>query len=317
MLKGVLFALSACFIWGLIFVIPEFMQGYSPVEIVVCRYLFYGGISLLFLLKARLKNSCVYPFSVWIKALFLSILSGYYFWVILGIRYSSPEVCALILGISPITIVFYGNWKEKEGNFKLLIFPSFLIVIGLIIINIPRILMNNFSVEYVIGLICSLISLISWSAYVVLNSRFLKRNSYIAPSDWATIQGVSTLFWVVICSVLWTLSFGAELDLQKYFNWNYDAISFFAGCAILGLLCSWFGGVLWNKATVCLPVSIAGQLMIFETIFGISFVYILTQEAPNLMECAGMILLLGSVIYGIRTLNSQPHRSLDDELQLG
>lgn len=185
MFKGIAFALSACFIWGLIFIIPQFMSSFSSIEIALGRYLFYGGISILFLLKARLQGFCRYPLSVWIKALYLSLLSGYYLWVI---------VCSL-------------------------------------------------------GCV------------------------------------------VFLCD---------KLDAQKYFTWNHDSISFFIGCGILGLLCSWVGAVFWNKASVYLTVSLTGQLMVFETIFGVLFVYTLDQQLPSLMECCGIVLLLGAVICGIR-----------------
>lgn len=305
MFKGIAFALSACFIWGLIFIIPHFMSSFSSIEIVLGRYWFYGGISLLFLLKARLQGFCCYPLSVWIKALYLSFLSGYYLWVVLAIRYTSPEVCALVLGTSPIAIAFYGNWKQKEGNFKLLIVPSFLILIGLIMINAPHIIMTNSPLEYTIGLICSFLSLASWSVYVVLNSRFLKNNPLIRSNDWATIQGVTTLFWAIICGLACSVFLWDTLDMEKYLSWNQDTKSFLIGCATLGLLCSWVGATLWNKASVYLPVSLAGQLMIFETIFGVLFVYLLNQQIPALIECVGVMLLLGAVIYGIQTLTPQ------------
>lgn len=303
--KGIVYALTACFIWGLIFVIPQVMSGFTSLEITLGRYLFFGGISLLFLLKQGLKG---FPFSIWLNALFLSLLSGYYLWVILGIRYASAEICALILGISPITIAFYGNWKQKEGSFKRLIFPSILILIGLIMINAPHIILTNAPWEYTIGLICSVISLLSWSVYVVLNSRFLKNNPHIRAKDWATMQGVATLAWVIICSLVGLIFVGGELDIQRYLAWNDDTIRFYAGTATLGLLCSWLGASLWNKASLYLPVSFAGQLMIFETIFGILFVYALKGELPALLECTGILLLLGAVILGIRVL--RPAHSL-------
>lgn len=309
MLKGIVYALSACFIWGLIFIIPHFMSSFSSIEIAFGRYVFFGSASLLLLLKARLQGFCRYPLSIWIKALFLSFLSGYYLWVVLGIRYASPEICALILGTSPITIAFYGNWKQKEGNLNVLILPSLLILIGLMMINIPHIIVTKSSWEYSMGLICSFISLFSWSVYVVLNSRFLKTHSDMNSNDWATIQGVTTLFWVMMCGLAYFL-LGGRLDVQKYCNWNPDTCAFFGGCATLGLLCSWVGAFLWNKASVYLSVSLAGQLMIFETIFGIVFVYMLNQQLPTLMECSGIILLLGAVIYGIRTLSPSPQHAL-------
>lgn len=306
MFKGIGLALSACFIWGLIFIIPHFMSHFSSLEIAFGRYLFYGGISLILYLKARLSGFCCYPLSIWIKAFYLSFLSSYYLWVVLAIRYTSPEVCALVLGTSPITIAFYGNWKQKEGNFKSLLLPSFLIMIGLIMINAPHIIMTNSPLEYTIGLICSLVSLASWTFYVVLNSRFLKNHPLVASNDWATIQGLATLLWIAICALTCSIFLGDKLNIQKYFTWNQELMSFLIGCAILGLLCSWVGGVLWNKASVFLSVSLAGQLMIFETIFGVLFVYMLNQQMPSLTESSGIVLLLSAVIYGIRALSPQP-----------
>lgn len=305
MFKGILFALSACFIWGMIFVIPQYMHSFSPVEIALCRYMFYGAVSLIFLLKAYLSGLCRYPLSVWLQGFFLSFLAGYYLWVVLAIRYTSPEICALILGTSPITIAFYGNWKQGEGNFKLLIIPSCLILIGLIMINAPHIMITSSPWEYTLGLICSLLALASWSLYVVLNSRYLKNNPQINSNDWATIQGVTTLGWVFLACIISAAFLWDQIDFQRYLSWNEDTKSFYFGCATLGLFCSWIGGALWNRASVYLSVSLAGQLMIFETIFGILFVYILNLEVPSLMESVGITLLLGAVIYGIRLLSPQ------------
>ncbi len=75
---------------------------------------------------------------------------------------------------------------------------------------------------------------------------------------------------------------------------------FLLGSATLGLLCSWVGAFLWNKASLHLPVSLAGQLTIFETIFGVLFFYLLTMTLPSTIEVIGIIILLAAIIYGIR-----------------
>lgn len=64
--------------------------------------------------------------------------------------------------------------------------------------------------------------------------------------------------------------------------------------------------MMWNKASTLLPVSLAGQLMIFETIFGVIYVFILNWQAPSFLETFGIILLLGAVIHGIRVLTPHP-----------
>lgn len=302
MFNGIVFALGACFIWGLIFVVPQFMSSFSSIEITLGRYLFYGTVSTLIFCKSKFQGRCRYPRSIWMKALTFSLIStiGYYSFVVLALRYSTPAICALILGISPITIAFYGNWKEKETTFRSLIIPSLLILFGLILINIPHFETSASPTSYFLGLICSFLALIAWSWYVVANSRFLKQHPDVRSSDWSTLIGVATLFWVMVITLLLTLFFENQLHLEKYFTPTREVTHFLIGSAILGLLCSWLGAFLWNRASLHLPVSFAGQLTIFETIFGVIFVYTLQQQLPPLMEGIGILFLLIAIVYGIR-----------------
>lgn len=290
MIKGIVYALAACLIWGLIFVVPGFMTAFSSLEVALGRYTVYGIISLLIFFRAK----CRYPLSIWIKALFFSLMStmAYYLFLVLALRYANPAICALILGVSPITIAFYGNWKEREIPFKSLIIPSILILVGLVIINIPHFEGGGLSSSYVFGLGCCLISLIAWSWYVVANSRFLNTHPEVSSSDWSTLIGVASIVWVAIFALI----FKNQIDISPRPEWK----SFIIGSAILGLLCSWVGAFLWNRASLYLPVSLAGQLTIFETVFGVIFVYILAGHLPPMMESIGIVVLLLAVVYGIR-----------------
>jgi drug/metabolite transporter (DMT)-like permease len=317
MFWGIVFALCACFIWGLIFVVPQFMTGFTAIEIALGRNLVYGIVSCLIFAKAQWQRSCRYPRSIWLKALYFSIIStiGYYTFLVLALRFSTPAVCALILGISPITIAFYGNWKQKETTFRSLIIPSLLILIGLAIINIPHLEATESLGAYILGLICCCFALTAWSWYVVANARFLKNHSHVRSSDWSTLIGVVTLFWVMLFALILGLFFQDQLHLQKYIIMNDELIHFFCGSAVLGLLCSWLGAFLWNKASLHLPVALSGQLTIFETIFGVLFVYTIQGHFPPLLESIGIVILLLAIIYGIhqfarkKTYNHQltPH----------
>lgn len=301
MSKGVIYALAACFIWGLIFVVPQYMTGFSSIEVALGRYFLYAIISCAIFLRAKLQNKCRYPRTIWLQALGFSLIStiGYYTFVVLALRYATPAVCALVLGISPITIAFYGNWKQKETTFRSLLIPSALILIGLVLINIPHFKSTSSPSSYVLGLFCSLLALTSWSWYVVANSRFIKHNPTVRSSDWSTLIGVTTLFWVIAFAIV-LLFFENQLQLEKYITPSPALINFLIGSAILGLLCSWLGAFLWNRASLNLPVSLAGQLTIFETIFGVLFVYTLDRHAPPPLEALGIVVLLLAVVYGIR-----------------
>lgn len=306
--KGIACALAACFIWGLIFIIPQYMEGFSPIEVALGRYFFYGVISAVIFIKAMFSDSFRYPLQIWIKASTLALVSsmGYYTCIVLALRFCTPAICALILGISPITIAFYGNWKQKECSYKSLILPSVLICIGLLVINAPHILSHDSPTTFVQGLIFAFLALLGWTWFAVVNSQFLKQHSDISPTQWSTIIGVATLFWVLLFAGILIGFFGEELGIQKYQISDPELIQFLIGSSILGLLCSWVGASLWNKACVYLPISLAGQLMVFETIFGLLFFYALEQQLPPLLEALGIVFFLVAIIYGIRVSSRQP-----------
>jgi drug/metabolite transporter (DMT)-like permease len=297
MLKGISFALSACLIWGLIFVVPQFMQGFNSIEVAAGRYLFYGIISLFLFWKIDKR----YSFRIWRKALLYSLIFavGYYPCVVLGLRYATPAICALIMGIGPITIALYGNWKEKEHSFRSLALPSLLILTGLVCINGPEVVANGISLNYLWGIAACFCALLTWSWYVVANARFLK-DRQISSSHWSTINGVATLFWTLLFVLGFALFFPENIDKGKYLALTPQLTAFLLGSAILGIICSWAGIFLWNKATLYLPLSFAGQLTIFETIFGLLFFYLLEQRLPPALEGVGIALFLGAIAYGIR-----------------
>lgn len=307
--KGTAYALGACFIWGLIFIVPLYMEGFTTIEIALGRYLTYGMISLVILLRTYFQGTYSYPLGIWVKAIGFSFACtmNYYIFVILSVRYSTPAICALILGIAPISIAFYGNWRHKECSYQSLIMPSLLVLLGLIVINAPYIIETPAASTHLLGVFCALWALMAWSWYVVENSAFLKKNPEIDSGNWSTLIGVSTLFWVFVLGAVTTVFFEEQLDFNKYIQPGPQLVHFLAGCAVLGFLCSWLGAYLWNKASLYLPVSLAGQLMVFETLFGISFVYGLDQSLPPEIEFLGMTFLLIAIIYGIRVSSHAHH----------
>lgn len=313
MYKGIAYALSACFIWGLIFVIPEFMENFSPIEIALGRYFFYGSVSLFILTKLRVRGLCKYSASTWRKAFQFSLIITifYYTCVVLAVQHASPAMCALVLGISPITIAFYGNWKQKECSFRSLILPSVLIIVGLVVINAPKLMDNEAPDNYLFGLLCAFLALLAWSWYVVANARFLKDNPQIATHNWSTLIGTATFFWTIVFGfVVWEF-FEEYLEVEKHFTYSMELNNFLIGCAILGLLCSWVGAFLWNTASRYLPVPLAGQLTIFETVFGVLFVYLLDNDYPPQQESLGIALLLVAIILGIKaSLKSTPQHAV-------
>ena len=309
---GIAYAITACLIWGLIFIVPQFMIGFSFIEIALGRYFFYGVVSGFVLLKTRWERPGRYSLAIWGQAMLFSMTSTflYYTCLILALRYATPAVCALLLGLCPITSSVYGAWRERERHFRHLILPSLLILIGLVMINVPYLSQSAMPSSYILGLMFCLVSLACWSWYVVANIHFLKAHPEIASSDWSTLVGVATLVWTAIFGtvLVWMAD---PNDLVKYTVWTPALGRYLIGSAVLGFFCSWLGAFLWNRASLRLPVSLAGQLTIFETIFGALYVYLLDWRFPPLVECCGILLFLIAITFGIRQSGSKTEVVMD------
>lgn len=306
--KGIAYALGACFVWGLIFVAPLFMEGFSPIEIAIGRYTVYGSLSLAILLRGMMQGASHYSFSIWIRAIgFSFVLSlGYYPALILSIRYANAAVAALISGLAPIAIAFYGNWRERECNFRALLLPSILILCGLVLINAPHLHASAVPVDYLLGLGFAVLSLCAWVGYVVANSRFLKNNPQIEPGEWTTLIGVGTLFWTAFSVLIIGFFYLEYFEPQYYSTDNPEFVAYIITCIMLGLICSWLGQFFWNKASIYLPVSLAGQITVCETIFALCFVYAVEQRLPPQGEVVGIMLFLFAILLALRGARGRP-----------
>lgn len=303
MFKGILLTLSACFIWGLIFVIPTFLNEFSSLEIALGRYFFFGVISLFFFGGVCFRKLINYSLEIWIKALLFALIANilYYTCLVFAVQYANAAIATLIAGIAPVVIAFYGNWKENGSSCNKLILPALLIIAGLITVNVEDLFGQEpltFSYEYVLGLVCAFLALLFWSWYVVANTQFLKECPSMSYFEWSTMLGVATFFWVMLALLL-TLVFLDLSHLQKFVQITDELKLFFALTAILGCLCSWLGSYLWNSGCTLIPMSLGGQMTIFETLFGLSFVYFVDQRLPTYLECCGIILMLAAIVYSM------------------
>ena len=67
--------------------------------------------------------------------------------------------------------------------------------------------------------------------------------------------------------------------------------------ALLGVaaLASIFGNALWNRMTRLLPLTLVGQMILFETLFALIYGFLWEQRFPTLLEAAAFVLVVLSV----------------------
>ncbi len=312
---GLVFTICACFVWGAIFVVPEYLIDFSGVEVVLGRYLIYGIISCALFFRKGFKKARQIPKRAWVMALVFALFSNilYYLGIIGGIRFASAPLVVLVIGMAPIFIALYGNWHVREISYKSMVFPSAWIVFGLIMINVAEIdwtFTTNSLQQYLLGMFGVLVALIAWSWYAVHNARFLKRHPHIPSTDWSTLIGICTLFWAIGMGVLYGFILKKDLDFTKFTSWSNETARFLVGVILLGVICSWLGCYLWNRASIYLPSSLMGPFLIFESLFGLLFVYTFESRFPSVIEVIGVVSMLGGVLLSIRVFRKQQRRAL-------
>ena len=68
----------------------------------------------------------------------------------------------------------------------------------------------------------------------------------------------------------------------------------------MGLLTSWLATVCWNAASRRLPASTVAQLIVFETLFALTYAFALRGQWPEPLTLAGIVLLVAGVVIALR-----------------
>lgn len=311
MFLGFFFALAACFLWGTIFVVPQSLAEFSLMEVALGRYAAYGLLSLgLFLFKGPLYFFKRYPLKIWTMAFTFALVANivYYIGVVIGLRYATPPITVLVVGLCPILAALYGNWEVKETPFRNLTLPCLAIGFGIFLVNFTEINegAHGFDFkEYLIGITGAIVALVSWSWFAVKNAQFLKANTEMPRTDWATLIGVASLFWATLLTIFLSIGQTPLIDVAKFTTLCPSFYKFLIGMTILGVVCAWLGCFLWNHASTLLPLSIMGPFIIFETIFGLTFVFIYESRFPSYLESFGIISMLAGISLAVLSLRKK------------
>lgn len=313
MISGVLYALLAGLMWGLIFVGPLIVPEYPAVLQSMGRYLALGLIALpiAWLGRVRLRQL---GRKDWVTALTLTMMGNLIYYVCLAsaIQRTGAPVSTMIIGTLPVVIPVFANllYSQRDGKLSWWrLSPALVLIgIGLLCVNISELnqgLPDFSGWRYGSGIALALISVVCWAWYALSNARWLRENPDKHPMMWATAQAlvtlpVSLLGYIVAC--LWLN--GQTPDFALPFG---PRPAVFIGLMIaIAVLCSWVGALCWNVASQKLPTVILGPLIVFETLAGLLYTFILREEFPPLLTVSGIALLIIGVVIAVRSKPQKP-----------
>ena len=306
MISGVLYALLAGLFWGLIFVGPLIVPDYPAALQSTGRYLALGIIALplAWLGRARLRQLTR---SDWFTALWLTIMGNLVYYVCLAsaIQRTGAPVSTMIIATLPVVIPVCANLLYSQRDGKLAwrrLAPALLcIALGLGCVNIPELRhgLPNFSGwRYGSGIVLAFTSVACWAWYALRNARWLRENPDKNPMMWATAQALVTLPVSLVGYIAACLWLGVQ---QPDFTLPFGPrpLVFITLMFTIAVLCSWVGALCWNIASQRLPTVIVGPLIVFETLAGLLYTFVLRQSLPPLLTVCGIVLLVGGVLMAV------------------
>ena len=296
MISGVLYALLAGLMWGLIFVGPLIVPEYPAMLQSMGRYLALGLIALpiAWLGRVRLRQLARRD---WLTALMLTMMGNliYYFCLASAIQRTGAPVSTMIIGTLPVVIPVFANLLYSQRDGKLAwgkLAPALICIgIGLACVNIAELnhgLPDFDWARYTSGIVLALVSVVCWAWYALRNARWLRENPDKHPMMWATAQALVTL----------------PVSLIGYLVAR--PLVFISLMVAIAVLCSWVGALCWNVASQRLPTVILGPLIVFETLAGLLYTFLIRQQMPPLMTLSGIALLVVGVVIAVRAKPEKP-----------
>ncbi len=308
MTAGVLFALVAGLMWGLVFVAPLVLPDYPAALLSVGRYTAFGLIALplAWLDRARLRELTR---ADWQEALKLAAIGNllYYLLLAAAIQRAGGPLPTMVIGTLPVVIAIASNCRDarRDGRLPWLrLAPSLLLIAaGIALVNQAeltslRAIGDIDSVRYGFGALLAVGAVACWTWYPIRNADWLRAHATRSPRTWATAQGVATLPLALAgLAVLEVASAaaGAAFPLPL----GPTPVLFVTLMLAIGLFASWLGTLCWNEASQRLPTALAGQLIVFETLAALAYAFALRGEWPVGATLAGIALLVIGVAWAL------------------
>ena len=133
----------------------------------------------------------------------------------------------------------------------------------------------------------------SWTAFGLLNARWLRHHPEVNSTVWANWLGVAA---GVGAFAIWAVAgTGLHVLVQRPGFGVFVAV-----CAVTGIGSAWIASVLWNMASRRLSPSLAGQLIVSETVFGLIYTFAWSAQWPAALQWTACVLFVLGILASIK-----------------
>ena len=294
---GVLCGIGAGALWGLVFLAPELARAFTPLQLTIGRYLAYGLIAAA-LLAPRWRSVVSHlGRREWLMLGLLALTGNTLYYVLLStaVQTGGIAMTSLVIGFLPVAVTLIGSRDHGATPLNRLM-PSLMLCIAAAVCVGWQALAAPAAMGFntrILAFACAVGALVSWTAYAVWNARALARLDRVSSHDWSLLIGVVTgaqsLLLIPVVLLTESLSYPPAAWAQ------FAAVSI--GVAVFASI---VGNGLWNRMCRLLPLTLVGQMVLFETLFALLYAFTWEQRLPTLLECTAFLLIVLSVITGLR-----------------
>ncbi|MEA5669163.1 DMT family transporter [Stenotrophomonas sp. MH1] len=282
-------------LWGVVFLAPAMLSGFSPLQLAAARYLVYGLIAIVLLVPRWPTLRASIGRIEWTALTWLSLLGNLIYFVLLSIsvQWSGGAAAALIVGMVPVLVAVVGSREPGAVPLSRLAPALALCVAGVVLMGYEAVgstHVHGSTLQRVVGLLCGVGALVSWTAYSVWNTRWLARVPQLSGHDWSLLTGVAT---GALALLLAPVAFLGDSRTHSGNEWA----GFWAVAAAVALFASILGNACWNRASRALPLTLGGQMIVFETLFGLLYGFLWQQRWPLPIELVAAACLLAGVVW--------------------
>ena len=291
---GIANGIAAGALWGVVFLAPAMLASFRADQLSAGRYLVYGLIAVVLLAPRWRQLRGRLGMAEWRGLLWLSLAGNLVYFLLLAtaVQWAGGAAASLIVGLIPVVVTLAGVREEGAVPLRRLAPALLLCLCGVALVGYEALQAEHAegsAAQRLLGLLCAIGALFSWAVYSIGNSRWLARRPDLSGHDWSLLTGVAT---GALALLLVPTAFFAGTPAHPPAQWGL----FWLASAGVAVVASVLGNACWNRASRHLPLTLTGQMIVFETLFALLYGFAWQQRWPTHMEAVAIVCLVSGAL---------------------